>query len=315
MKKFISILMVLSMIFAFASCTAEETSKKKEKEEKTTKKTEQTTKDNKEKVTFEFDEDGNLLTTRPEAEESTTDEPSGDETTTTAPTTNPSTPKPDTPSGGTTEKSIEEFVSLINNETKKASQGNYNLKRVCSMGVMDFGGSSQTNILDGIIKGVDENASLDTVVAKFFDAGTTTATVKNGSASVDSAYLLKAMSLKLSDIDTYSIDGSYAFIALKNCNSPQFDGSNGLHHITNDFYTQAQVQENINSVLGSGLITVNNSPFKYNSIILEVWTSGSKITKVKIAYHLDVTLNLKIGIVITGEIPMDLTESYTNITY
>lgn len=312
MKKFISILVVLSMIFAFASCTAEETSKKKGKEEKTTKKIEQTTKDNKEKVTFEFDEDGNLLTTRPEAEESTTDEPSGDETTT-APTTNPSTPKPDAPSGGATEKTIEEFVALINTETKKASQGNYNLKRVCSMGVMDFG--SATNILDGIIKGVDENASLDTVVAKFFDVGTTTATVKNGSASVDSAYLLKAMSLKLSDIDTYSIDGSYAFIALKNCNSPQFDGSNGLHHITNDFYTQAQVQESINSVLGSGLITVNNSPFKYNSIILEVWTSGSKITKVKIAYHLDVTLNLKIASVITGKIPMDLTESYTNITY
>lgn len=312
MKKFISILVVLSMIFAFASCTSEETSKKKGKEEKTTKKIEQTTKDNKEKVTFEFDEDGNLLTTRPEAEESTTDEPAGDETTT-APTTNPSTPKPDAPSGGATEKTIEEFVALINTETKKASQGNYNLKRVCSMGVMDFG--SATNVLDGIIKGVDENASLDTVVAKFFDVGTTTATVKNGSASVDSAYLLKAMSLNLSDIDTYSIDGSYAFIALKNCNSPQFDGSNGLHHITNDFYTQAQVQESINSVLGSGLITVNNSPFKYNSIILEVWTSGSKITKVKIAYHLDVTLNLKIASVITGKIPMDLTESYTNITY
>lgn len=310
MKKIISILIVLSMIFAFASCTATKGKDKKEKEEKTTKKTEQTTKDNKEKVTFEFDEDGNLLTTSPETEESTTDEPSGDETT----TTNPSTPKPDTPSGGTTEKSIEEFVSLINNETKKASQGNYNLKRVCSMGVIDFG--EGTSVLNSIINAVDKNASLDTVISGFFDAGTTTATVKNGSASVDSAYLLKAMSLKLSDIDTYSIDGSYAFIALKNCNSPQFDGSNGLHHITNDFYTQAQVQESINSAIGSSLITVNNSPFNYSSIILEVWTSGSKITKVKIAYHLDVTLNLKISSVgITGKIPMDLAESYTNITY
>ena len=314
MKKFISILVVLSMIFAFASCTAEETSKKKGKEEKTTKKIEQTTKDNKEKVTFEFDEEGNLLTTRPEAEESTTDEPSGDETTTTAPTTNPSTPKPGAPSGGTTEKSIEEFVALINTETKKASQGNYTLKRVCSMGVIDFG--EGTSVLNSIINAVDKNATLDTVINGFFDAGTTTATVKNGSASVDSAYLLKAMSLKLSDIDTYSIDGSYAFIALKNCNSPQFDGGNGLHHITNDFYTQAQVQESINSVLGSSAIIVNSSPFNYNSIILEVWTSGSKITKVKIAYHLDVTLNMKISSVgITGKVPMDLTESYTNITY
>ncbi len=310
MKKFISILMVLSMIFAFASCTAEETSKKKGKEEKTTKKIEQTTKDNKEKVTFEFDEDGNLLTTRPEAEESTTDEPSGDETT----TTNPSTPKPDAPSGGTTEKSIEEFVALINTETKKASAGNYKLTRDCFVLGADFG--EGTSILNNIIYAVDKNATLDTVINGFFDAGTTTATVKNGSASVDSAYLLKAMSLKLSDIDTYSIDGSYAFIALKSCYNPQFDGSNGLHHITNDFYTQAQVKASIDSVVGSSAITVNDSTFDYNSIILEVWTSGSKITKVKIAYHLDITLNMKISSVgITGEISLELAESYTNITY
>ena len=306
MKKFISILIALSMIFTLASCTSTKDKDKKEREERTTKKRiETTTKVRPDKeTTEEFVTDEDVPTTNVHGSE---DAPAES-------TEKPTEAKPVAPSGGTTEKSIEEFVALINNETKKASQGNYNLKRVCSMGGMDFG--SATSILDGIIKGVDENASLDTVVANFFDAGTTTATVKNGSASVDSAYLLKAMSLKLSDIDTYSIDGSYAFIALKNCNSPQFDGSNGLHHITNDFYTQAQVQESINSVLGSGLITVNNSPFNYSSIILEVWTSGSKITKVKIAYHLDVTLNLKISSVgITGKVPMDLAESYTNITY
>jgi hypothetical protein len=308
MKKIISVIMALSMVFALASCTSEKASKKKDKET-TTKKVEETTKkknpstDEGEKVTFEYDDDGDVLTTSPVNDEPVTDAPK------------PEAPAPEVPDTPVTPSmDIDKMINLINTETQKASQGNYNLKRVCSMGGMDFG--SATALLNGIIKGVDENASLDTVVANFFDAGTTTATVKNGSASVDSAYLLKAMSLKLSDIDTYSIDGSYAFIALKNCNSPQFDSSNGLYHITNDFYTQAQVQESINSVLGSGVITVNNSPFNYNSIILEVWTSGSKITKVKIAYHLDVTLNLKISSVgITGKVPMDLAESYTNITY
>ena len=317
MKKFISILIALSMIFTLASCTSTKDKDKKEREERTTKKrTETTTKVRPDKeTTEEFVTDEDVPTTNVHGSEDAPVESPTEKPTEAKPAPAP-TPEESSPAPSPDVMSLEAIVNQINTETKKASKGNYSWTRTCEISKpFDFG--SATSILNSIISGVDEHATLDTVIGGFFDVGTETAKVKNGAmaSNMRDSYLLKAMSLKTSDVSSCVRSGDIFTLVINNQSNPQMDGSNGLNRITNDFYTEAQVSASIESVVGQDVIKVKPSNFSYKNIILTASFKNGKIESVKIQYELDITLNLSVGISMTGKGGISVVESYTNITY
>lgn len=233
-----------------------------------------------------------------------------------------------------TEGLTQEFLDEINNATKAAASGEYALKRNCAITqAIDVG--SATSILNGIIQGVDKNASLDSVVGGFIGEGEIIASVKGGKyisgtnkgkdISVDyfnkdkTSYLLKGMELKVEDIQTYNEadnkDGSFK-LQIKDAQSPQRNGGTPMEHATNDFLTMNEVQAGINGSVGEGVVTIqDSSTVDYT----EIWISGTivdgKITNLKITYKFAVKLDLKVGLKVTGTGAAETVLEYTDIAY
>lgn len=233
-----------------------------------------------------------------------------------------------------TEGLTQEFLDEINNATKAAASGEYALKRNCAITqAIDVG--SATSILNGIIQGVDKNASLDSVVGGFIGEGEIIASVKGGKyisgtnkgkdISVDyfnkdkTSYLLKGMELKVEDIQTYNEadnkDGSFK-LQIKDAQSPQRSGGTPMEHATNDFITMNEVQTSINGSVGEGVVTIqDSSTVDYT----EIWISGTivdgKITNLKITYKFAVKLDLKVGLKVTGTGAAETVLEYTDIAY
>lgn len=233
-----------------------------------------------------------------------------------------------------TEGLTQEFLDEINNATKAAASGEYALKRNCAITqAIDVG--SATSILNGIIQGVDKNASLDSVVGGFIGEGEIIASVKGGKyisgtnkgkdISVDyfnkdkTNYLLKGMELKVEDIQTYNEadnkDGSFK-LQIKDAQSPQRSGGTPMEHATNDFLTMNEVQTSINGAVGEGVVSIqDSSTVDYT----EIWISGTivdgKITNLKITYKFAVKLDLKVGLKVTGTGAAETVLEYTDIAY
>ena len=118
-------------------------------------------------------EDENLLggdetTDVPADDDATTDAPAGDDATTDAP-------------AGDKELSKADVIKLFNDVTAKAAKGSYKLTRTGKF-IKPIDVGSATGALNKIIQGVDENASLDSVVGGFLGikAQPITGEVKNG---------------------------------------------------------------------------------------------------------------------------------------
>lgn len=222
-------------------------------------------------------------------------------------------------SAGAADTSTADAVALLNKVTAAAANGSYNWKRVSDYtedGAIDVG--SATDTLDGIIKGVDENASLDSVVGGFLGIGTKEAAVVNGKlpeSGMSEQHLLVATRLTDADIQKFAKQGDVYMFQIKACSNPKKDGSNPLSRATNDFFTHEEVVKGISDAVGSAL-TVDSSDVKYSAIVLKATIVGEKLTNFELSYTFSATLNLKAVVVpITGKGKATNNAVYSNIAY
>ena len=216
-------------------------------------------------------------------------------------------------------------VKAINDATKKAATASYTWARKCwYTKPVDVG--SATSLLNGIIQGVDENASIDSVVGGFLDITGTendepkTADVVNGKAAegMKEKFVLKAMELTEGDVKQYQVDGNKYMFQLNTCTNPQKDGSNALHHATNDFITFDEVNKSIGEALGEGIVTVTDkSQIKYSSIVIVATIENGSLTNLELSYALSVNpLDLSVKITsVKGTGAGKMSATYSNFKY
>lgn len=240
--------------------------------------------------------------TTPDADATT---PNGDATT---PNGDATTPDASAPAGdkndgaATTQFSKANAHEMFNKWTAAAAKGSYKFARVCAYtpdGAIDVGGATST--LNRIIKMVDSNASLDTVVGGFLGIGNRDGEVKNGQIpeGMNKQYALKAMQLTAADIKAAANTGNKYQVQLNACSNPQKDNSNALSRATNDFFTHQEVVDGISSL--TTLITVSSTDVQYSSILLTAVVDGDTLKSLEISYTFAAQMNLKAGISIAGK--------------
>lgn len=295
MKKLLALLMALTMVFSLAACGGNE-------EPETTTPDETTVADVQADATAEDDtteaapveEDSSAAeeTTAAEGEETTAAE--GEETT-----------------AASTVMSQADFSAFLNAETAKiAKSGKYTANRECkyTKGI-DVGGA--TDILNGIIKAIDENSSLDTVVGDFLGIGVKKANIP--AEDFDGDYKIKATSVKPADLGSFKAEeGKYTF-TLKNETNPKKTGATAFNRFTNDFITHEEVVDGIAGFTTA--IKVNNTTVNYKNIKVEVSVADGKITNIKYSYAFDAQLTLKAVVTINGSGAAVTNTVYSNIKY
>jgi len=208
-----------------------------------------------------------------------------------------------------------DVIKLFNEETAKASKGSYVIHREGNFTEdIDVGGL--TDILDGIIKGVDENASLNSVVGGFLGLNKPVdATVTNGAGEgFDGKYMIKAMTLTDSDVQSYKVDGNKYMIQIKKTVTP--DENSALAHATNDYITFDEVNASIASAVGDKVKVIpEESSATYSSILFTATVADGKITKLEYSYNFSASLKIKVGISATGTGAAKITGVYSDIKY
>ena len=235
-----------------------------------------------------------------------------------------------TPSGdsGAADTSKADAIKAVNDATAKVYKGNYKWERKCYFtSPIDVGGATDT--LNGIIQGVDENASIDSVVGGFLGITGTendpawSADVKGGKLPAEGRmnnekYLMKAFALTEGDVMQYKVDGNTYMFQLNACNNPQKDGKNALNHVTNDFITLTEVQEGVAGALGSAgnLLKVESCDVDFTAIVVKAVIEGGNLKSVQISYSMNVkALNLKATLIpITGKGAGDMICTYSNFS-
>ena len=276
MKKILAVLLAASMLFAFAACGGND--------EGTT-------------TTAPAIEETELATEAPAVDETelATEAPvDATEVATEAPVdatevvTEATSEEATTEAAADVEMTKAEFVAFLNAETAKAAKGSYNYNRDCSYtSPIDVGGATDT--LNSIIKGIDENSSLDTVVGDFLGIGVKKGTMPKDGLKED--YQIKATKLTEADIQNFSYaDGVYSF-TLANATNPKKTNATPLSKFTNDFITHEEVVDGIAGFTSA--IKVNSTTVNYKNIKVTVKVEGGKITNIKYSYAFDAVLSLK----------------------
>lgn len=191
---------------------------------------------------------------------------------------------------------------MFNKWTSGAAKMSYKWKRVCAYtpdGAINVG--SATGALNAVIKGIDENSSLDTVVGGFLGIGNKDGEVKNGAVPEDmnQQYVLKAMQLTAADVKGAVANGNTYKVQLNACANPQKDNSNALSHATNDFFTHQEVVDGIAGFTTA--IKVKSTDVQYSSILLTAVVDGDALKSLNISYTFTATMNLQIAFSITGK--------------
>lgn len=205
-----------------------------------------------------------------------------------------------------------EFAAFLNAETAKAAKGSYNYKRTCAYtDPIDVGDS--TEALNKVIKMVDENSDLSSVVGGFLGIGT-----KKGSFPKDKPdedYQLRATKLTEADLGNFAVNNGVYTFTLANAANPKKTNATPLHRFTNDFITHEEVDTSIQDTAGS-LIKLNSTDVKYTNIKVTVKVENGKITSMNYQYDFAATLQVKILVGnVNGDGAAHTTGEYTNIKY
>ena len=221
----------------------------------------------------------------------TTDAPAGDDATTDA-------PAGDDAGAAFSKANAHE---MFNKWTAAAAKKSYKFARVCGYtpdGAISVG--SATNILNSVIKGIDKNASLDTVVGGFLGIGNRDGQVKNGviPEGMNKQYALKAMSLTAADIKDASANGNKYTVKLGNFSNPQKDGKNAMSRATNDYFIHQEVVDGIAGLTTA--IKVDSTDVQYTDVTLVAVADGDNLKSLEISYGFSAKMVLKVGISITG---------------
>jgi hypothetical protein len=237
----------------------------------------------------------------------------GDDTTVDAPaddtTDAPADDSTDAPAGDDAGSAPADFSKanaheMLNKWTAAPSKGSYKFARVSAYtpdGAIDVGNATGT--LNKVIKMVDENASLDSVVGRFLGIGNRDGQVKNGviPEGMNKQYALKAMSLTAADIKSATANGNKYTVVISDCANPQKDGKNALSRATNDFFTHQEVVDGIAATAGS-LIKVESTDVQYTGITITATVDGDTLKTLNISYTFAAKLSLKaLGAGINGK--------------
>ena len=211
-------------------------------------------------------------------------------------------------------------AEAINAATAKAVAAGYHWTRSAQYTQpIDVG--SATSGLNTLIKGIDSEASLDSVVGGFIGIGDKEMDIEKGGSAAEQIdyhgenYALQATSLKAEDLKNLKVDGNTYTFEIENASSPQHDKSTAMSRFTNDFLTQDEISSEIKGFISAA--SVNSAAIKYSNIKATVVIEDGTLKEFKYSYDGNVAeLNIKVAIVsVNGKGAMHVDAAYTGFAY
>ena len=208
-------------------------------------------------------------------------------------------------------------AKALNEATAKAAKASYTFERTAKF-TKNIDVGAITGALDSIIKGVDENADLNSVVGGFLGIkkAPITGEVKNGKGEgFDAKYMIKAMNLTEADIQSFQVSGNKYQVQIKNCTNP--DANSAWAHASNDYITFTEVNESIAGAVGNAVKVVPaESSATYKNILITAVIENGNLTSFEYKYTFDATLKIKLAIPsATGTGAAEMNAKYTNFKY
>lgn len=218
-----------------------------------------------------------------------------------------STPSGDSGSSSSGQQSTSvtkaDAVKALNDATAKAAKASYKWTRKSYYTKpLDVSGKDTLNKVIGMVD-KSGTATVESVVGGFLDITgedkTMEANVVGGQLPEEGMngkdkFLLVASKLTEGDVKQFKIDGNKYMFQLNACTKPQKDGSNALHHVTNDFITCDEVNEGLVGAGAGDLIKANDVNVTYKSILVVAEIADGKLVKYDISYIMDVaSMDLK----------------------
>ena len=204
-----------------------------------------------------------------------------------------------------------DFATVFNAETAKIAKGTYNWARICDF-TKDIDVGNATATLNTIIKNVDANADLNSVVGGFIGVGNATGTQKDAGK-----YALIAMKLTESDIKSTQISNDQVTLLLNDSKNPSVGGDTTFNHISNDFVTKKDVDDAVVANGVSDLMTVKDFYALYHDVTVtaKIDKQGNP-TEVLISYKMYASMGFKVSSVnMNGNGEVETRIKYTNLKY
>ena len=211
-------------------------------------------------------------------------------------------------------------AEAINAATAKAVAAGYHWTRSAQYTQpIDVG--SATSGLNTLIKGIDSEASLDSVVGGFIGIGDKEMDIEKGGSAAEQIdyhgenYALQATSLKAEDLKNLKVDGNTYTFEVENATSPQTDKSTAMSRLTNDILTQSMVDSEIKNFISAAKI--NSATIEYTNIKATVVIEDGNLKEFKYSYDGNVAeLNIKVAFIsVNGKGAMHVDGAYTNFVY
>lgn len=215
---------------------------------------------------------------------------------------------PQEPSGDS-EKA--QLAALFNAETAKAAKGTYKWTRECKF-TKDIDVGNATATLNTIIKKIDANADLNSVVGDFIGAGNA-----NGNQGNAGKYALIAMNLKESDIKEIQKSNEQITLILNDSKNPSVGGDTTFNHVSNDFVTKKDVDDALVANGVSNLMTVKDFYALYHDVkITARLDNKGNPTELWISYKMYASMKFEVSSISmngNGEVETEL--KYTDLKY
>ena len=211
-------------------------------------------------------------------------------------------------------------AEAINAATAKAVAAGYHWTRSAQYTQpVDVG--SATSGLNTLIKGIDPEASLDSVVGGFIGIGDKEMDIEKGGSAAEQIeyhgenYALQATALQAGDLKNLKVDGNTYTFEIENASSPQHDKSTAMSRFTNDFLTQDEISSEIKGFISAA--SVNSAAIEYSNIKATVVIEDGTLKEFKYSYDGNVAeLNIKVAIVsVNGKGAMHVDAAYTGFAY
>lgn len=204
-----------------------------------------------------------------------------------------------------------EFATFLNAETAKiAKSGTYDLVRKSTYTrSINIGGA--TDPINAIIKAIDENSSIDSVIGSFLGMGTTQGKIPKD--DINANYKIKATSVRESDLGLFNASNGVYTFTLANASDPKKTNATPFARFTNDFVTQEEAESSIAEYTSA--IKVKDTDINYSNIRVTVTVKDGKITDMKYSYDFDAMLAVSIVITVSGDGAAVNNTTYSNIRY
>ena len=221
--------------------------------------------------------------------------------------------EPDTPSEPEIPEGSEkaQLAALFNQETAKAAKGTYSWSRECDF-TKDIDVGNATNTLNSVIKSVDANADLNSVVGDFIGVGNA-----NGTQADAGKAAMIPMNLKESDIDKVQKSNEQITLMLVSSKNPSAGGDTAFNHVSNDFVTKKDIEDAVAANGVSNLMTVNDFYASYHDVkVTARLDAQGNPTELWISYKMYATMQFKVmSITMNGSGEVEAKIKYTNLKY